>query len=111
FESVPSGADAIIMKSIIHDWNDERSVVILTNCRRALPARGHVLLVERQMPEHVAVTAQDQSVTLSDLNMLRGPGGGERTEREYRALLEAGGFAMIGVRPAGRWAVIEARAA
>jgi hypothetical protein len=36
FESVPEGADAIIMKSIIHDWDDERSAVILRNCRRAL---------------------------------------------------------------------------
>ena len=51
FESVPSGADAVIMKSIIHDWDDERSVKILQNCRRALAAGGKLLLVERIMPE------------------------------------------------------------
>jgi len=109
FDSVPTGADAILMKSIIHDWNDARSIAILTNCRRALPGGGRLLLVERLMPEQVEVTVQDRFVTLSDVNMLRGPGGCERTEREYRELLQAGGFAMASIRPAGRMAVIEAR--
>ena len=51
FETVPSIADAIILKSVIHDWNDERSNMILRNCRNALPENGTLLLVERIMPE------------------------------------------------------------
>jgi hypothetical protein len=101
-------ADAITMKSIIHDWNDERSVTILDNCRRALPAQGKLLLVERIMPAAPKCNAQDRSTTLSDLNMLRGPGGCERTEAEYRALLRTGGFELCRVLPAGRFAVLEA---
>jgi SAM-dependent methyltransferase len=108
FESVPSGADAIIMKSIIHDWNDERSAVILRNCRQALPPAGKLLLVERVMPEILDTSADHRAVTLSDLNMLRGPGGAERTEGEYRALLSQGGFEMERVLKAGRMNVIEA---
>ena len=108
FESVPSGADAVIMKSIIHDWDDERSVKILQNCRSALAAGGKLLLVERIMPEMPEANAEHCSITLSDLNMLRGPGGSERTESEYRDLLSKSGFKMTRVLPAGRWNVIEA---
>ena len=111
FESVPGGADAVIMKSILHDWNDQRCTVILTNCRRALPRHGRLLLVERLMPEEPEVKAEHRSVTLSDLNMLRGPGGCERTEGEYRTLLDASGFRMTRVLPAGRSHVIEATVA
>jgi SAM-dependent methyltransferase len=108
FESVPNGADAVIMKSIIHDWNDERSLTILRNCRRALPAGGRLLLVERVMPDRLKAEAEHAAVTLSDINMLRGPGGCERTETEYRALLRQGGFATTRVVAAGRMNVIEA---
>jgi hypothetical protein len=109
FESVPTGADALIMKSIIHDWNDERSLTILRNCRRALPEAGCLLLVERLMPESLEATAEHAAVALSDLNMLRGPGGCERTQAEYGALLGQSGFRVTRVLPAGRMHVIEAR--
>lgn len=111
FDSVPGSGDAIIMKSIIHDWEDGSSRKILDNCHRALPQEGRLLLVERVMPEAPAVNAEDSSGALSDLNMLRGPGGSERTESEFRELLKNGGFTMTYVLPAGRMNVIEARRA
>ncbi len=110
FESVPSVADAIILKSVIHDWNDERSSIILRNCRKALPEKATLLLVERVMPEQPTASAADKANAMSDLNMLRGPGGCERTERQYRLLLEQSGFRQTSVRSAGRFSVIEARA-
>jgi hypothetical protein len=109
FQSVPSGADAIIMKSIIHDWNDERSLLILHNCRRALPPNGTLLLVERIMPESPTLNDEHAEQALSDLNMLRGPGGLERTEKEYRRLLEKAGLHPLAVHRAGLFSVIEAR--
>ncbi len=108
FDSVPSGADGLIMKSIIHDWNDERSVAILRNCRQALPPSGRLLLVERVMPEVAEAKPEHRDLALGDLNMLRGPGGSERTESEYRELLAKGGFKMTRVVPAGPMSVIEA---
>jgi hypothetical protein len=111
FKSVPAIADAIILKSIIHDWNDARSISILQNCRAALPGNGKLLLVERLMPETPAATDEDKAHALSDLNMLRGPGGCERTEGQYRELIEQSGFALAAVHPAGRFNVIEARPA
>jgi hypothetical protein len=109
FISVPAIADAIILKSVIHDWNDARSISILQNCREALPGSGKLLLVERLMPETPAATDEDKAHAMSDLNMLRGPGGCERTERQYRELLAQSGFDLAAVYPAGRFNVIEAR--
>ena len=108
FEAVPAIADAIILKSVIHDWNDERSISILRNCREALPSNGKLLLVERLMPETPAATDEDKAHALSDLNMPRGPGGLERTRGQYRELLEQSGFDLVTIYPAGRFNVIEA---
>ena len=51
FESVPVGADAIILKSIIHDWNDERCVTILRNCHRALEPNARLFVIDWVVPE------------------------------------------------------------
>jgi len=111
FKSVPAIADAIILKSVIHDWDDARSISILRNCRAALPSNGKLLLVERLMPEKPAATDEDKAHALSDLNMLRGPGGCERTKGQYLELIEQSGFALTAVHPAGRFNVIEAHPA
>lgn len=110
FESVPSGAEAIVMKSIIHDWNDERSVRILQNCRRVLKSGAHLIVIDRLMPERIEPVSDTLSIVMSDLNMLGSTGGCERTESEFRTLLAIGGFRMERVFPAGRYSVIEARA-
>jgi ubiquinone/menaquinone biosynthesis C-methylase UbiE len=110
FESVPSGADAVIMKSIIHDWNDERCAKILQNCRRVLAPSARLILVDKVLPEKIESGLGDLFVFLDDLNMLQGPGGCERTPAEFRALLAKGGFRMQRVVPSGRYNVIEATA-
>jgi ubiquinone/menaquinone biosynthesis C-methylase UbiE len=108
FEHVPAGADAIIMKYIIHDWNDERCEQILRNCRRALKSGAKLLVVDRVMPASLEVTADHLAIALADLNMMRGPGGCERTEDEHRKLLMKAGFRMTRIVPFGRVSVIEA---
>ena len=107
FESVPAGADAIILKSIIHDWNDKRCVRILQNCNRALKPGARLTVIERIVPENLESDADAQGVILSDLNMLRGPGGCERTANEFRTLLVKGGFRMERTLSTGRYFVIE----
>jgi orsellinic acid C2-O-methyltransferase len=92
FRSVPSGADAYILKSIIHDWGDERSLTILRNCREAISADGKLLLVERVMPARVEASASHQRWTMIDMHMLLMLGGRERTEPEFQALFAATGF-------------------
>ena len=95
FQSVPSGADAIILKWIIHDWNDEQSVAILKNCHRALPANGKLILVEAVVPE----TSEMHFSKFIDLNMLVMTGGRERTEKEFRRLYEDSGFNLTRIVP------------
>lgn len=109
FRAVPAVADAIVLKSIIHDWDDERSRIILGNCRKALPPKGRLLLVERAMPELPGPDDAGRSCAMSDLNMLRGPGGRERTEREYYRLLTESGFRPIAALRAGRFDLTESR--
>jgi SAM-dependent methyltransferase len=101
FESIPGDADAYVLKSVIHDWNDERSEVILRNCSAAMHPRAKLLLVERIVPLHLQASAAHRAIARADLNMLVGLGGQERTEDEYRSLLSATGFQLRGVLPAG----------
>lgn len=101
FVEVPR-ADAFLLKSVVHDWNDEQAVRLLSTCRRALPAEGSVLLVER------VLTAEVPAVTDVHLvrHLLAGPvimGGRERTAAEFHKLLDASGFEFTGVsEPLGR---------
>jgi predicted O-methyltransferase YrrM len=95
FESVPEGADAYLMRHIIHDWSDEESVKILHNCRERVSDNGRVLIVEAIVPE-----GNDPSPAKEmDMAMLLYPGGMERTETEYQTLLHSAGFELAGVTP------------
>jgi hypothetical protein len=97
FDTVPAGADAYIMKSVIHDWDDERCITILSNCRQAMKADGKVLVVEPVVPETVKPSFALLGVMMSDLNMLVNTGGKERTEEEFAALLRAADLEPTGV--------------
>jgi orsellinic acid C2-O-methyltransferase len=101
FQAVPT-ADAHVVKSVIHDWDDERSVTILTRVREAMPAHGVLLLVEPVLPEDPALLADQRMLLMSDLNMLVCTGGRERTEAEFAALLTAAGLRLTGVTEADR---------
>jgi orsellinic acid C2-O-methyltransferase len=97
FESVPDGGDAYIMKSVIHDWDDERCVTILDNCRRAMDDGGKVLIVEPVLPPVVKPSFARLGVIMSDLNMLLNTGGRERTEDEFASLLRSAGLELTAV--------------
>jgi SAM-dependent methyltransferase len=110
FESAPSGGDAYILKSVIHDWDDERSIAILRNIRRVLPADGTLLLVEPVLPPTVEASPAHRMMVMSDLNMLVVAGGRERTEAEFRDLFARAGFRLTRVVPAlapSNYSVIE----
>ena len=50
FEAVPAGGDAYVLSQILHDWDDERCVAILRQCRRVMPEHGRLLVVEIVLP-------------------------------------------------------------
>jgi len=96
FDRIPEGADAHVLKSVIHDWDDEHSLAILRNCHKALKGRGTLLLVERIMPVRVK---DNPETIMADVHMLALTGGRERTEAEYRALFARAGFTLTRVIP------------
>ncbi|HLY35983.1 MAG TPA: methyltransferase [Candidatus Limnocylindria bacterium] len=93
FESVPPGGDVYLLSNIVHDWDDERALRILRNCRAAMKPEGAVLLVETVLGEH----GRPSAATLADVNMLVLLTGRERTENEFRALLERADFRLTAV--------------
>lgn len=99
FREVPKGADAYILKSVIHDWDDDASVAILGNCRVAMHEKSKLLLVERVMPETMAHSPSQQRMAMIDINMLAMQGGQERTAAEYRVLLANAGFILTQIKP------------
>jgi len=99
FQAVPEGADAYLLKGVIHDWPDEDAVQILRNVHRAMRPEGTLLLVE-------GLADSASHAGMSELLMLI-VGGRERTEAEFRALLSAAGFALKRVVPAGGQALLE----
>jgi hypothetical protein len=95
FEAVPGGGDLYLLKSVIHDWDDDEAVAILGTCRQAMGDTGRLLLVERVIPPGNTPSF----ARLMDLNMLVIAGGRERTEAEYRVLYQRAGLALAGVIP------------
>lgn len=104
FDVVPSGGDAYVLKSIIHDWDDDAAVSILRACRAALVDDARLLLIERDLD-------RDPVAPWMDIQMLVMLGGRERTEQEYAGLLRAAGLEYVGSVGAGAgFCVFEARA-
>ena len=92
FHEVPSGADAYILASILHDWPDEAAVRILRACRAAMPPHGSLLLIEQVLGEpntDLVFSAE------SDITMLVLLGGKERTRAGFVALLQAAGLTLV----------------
>jgi len=105
FAGVPAGADAYIMKHIIHDWDDERALQILTNINRVMKDHARVLLVEAVISE----TSGMDFGKLLDIEMLVSAGGKERTAAEYRELLARAGLRLNRIVPTkSPYSVIEA---
>ncbi|CNF49277.1 O-methyltransferase [Mycobacterium tuberculosis] len=109
FESVPEGADAYVLKSVLHDWSDGKATAILRNVREAMRPDARLLILEQVMPE--IVTPEAAGIVRNDLNMLVATGGCERTEAGFRDLLDAAGFTGVsftGPLPPAAYHVIEA---
>ena len=95
FETAPEGFDCYLMRHIIHDWTDEECGIILKNCHAAMPDDAKLLIAESVIP----AGNEPFFGKLLDLTMMLIPGGKERTEDEYRALLAKNGFEMTQVVP------------
>jgi SAM-dependent methyltransferase len=96
-DPLPAGADAYLLKAIVHDWEDEQAVAILRACRAAMRPDSMLLVVDRDL----GAPNENPDAKLSDLNMMVGTGGRERTRDEFEALFAAGGFSLQRALPTG----------
>jgi hypothetical protein len=108
--TMPVGADAYVMKAVLHGRTDDDAEAILRNCRHAMPAHARLLIIERLLPKHIDPNdALARENLLGDINIMLAAGGRERTEAEYRALLVKAGLRLIRViRVPGTSAILEA---
>jgi hypothetical protein len=95
FESVPAGADAYVLRHIIHDWEEDKAIRILTNVRQVLGEKGRVLVVESVIPPG----NEPFFGKLLDVTMLVIPGGQERTAEEYGDLFGKAGLRLVRIVP------------
>ncbi|MBL8482675.1 MAG: hypothetical protein JNJ60_10790 [Rhodocyclaceae bacterium] len=99
FVSVPPGADLVVLKSVLHNWDDDQAARILANCWLALRPGARLLVIERVLPPRMHSSGACRAAMRADLNMLVGPGGRERDEHEFRALLQCAGLAVQTLLP------------
>ena len=96
FEAVPPGRDLYVLRSILHDWDDDRALTILENCRRAVPPHGRLLVIEVVASEEDGDTSRDDglAVALRDVNLMVMTSGRKRAVAELRDLLSGAGFGV-----------------
>jgi SAM-dependent methyltransferase len=104
FDSVPAGADAYLLSGVIHDWPDEPAARILKNVRRAIRPQGRLLVLDA-----VLTRSNDPAQAMMDLAMMVLTGGQERSESQFRSLLNDAGFSLMNVRPTMGASVLESR--
>jgi SAM-dependent methyltransferase len=100
-DELPAHADIYILKSVIHDWDDERSVTILQHVRTAMSTRSHLLVIEPLLPDQLEQTAAHRRIIWADLRMLIATGGRERTRDDYKELLARADLQLSQTVPTG----------
>ena len=104
FETIPSGADAYLLRRILHNWDDPKALTILRQCRSAMQATARLLIIDLV----VGPPNKDAQSKFSDLMMLVSPGGRERDLNEWQGLLSEAGFRMHAIHPSSSGPLIEA---
>lgn len=89
FEAVPAGCDLYVMFAVIHDWDDERCVTILSNIRQSMAPGGRIMVIEGVVPDH---DGEHFLKTTDMLMLVLGDGGRERTEEEFARLWDRAGL-------------------
>lgn len=102
FQTVPAGSDVYLIKSVLHDWDDDAAHDILVNCRLALPEHGRLLILEPILDRSTTGSGTVYS-RLSDLNMMTALGGRERTREDFEILCVGAGLEVVQVRKLERF--------
>jgi hypothetical protein len=111
FVGVPAGADLYLLKSVLHNWEDESCRLVLARCFDAMSPQASLLVIERLRPDAPGHGPRDREVARTDMNMLVSLSGQERSRGEYALLFADACLCLESVREAGaaHWSVLEAR--
>ena len=111
FQSVPSGCDVYLLKTVIHDWPDDQARDILRSCGRAMGPDARLLIIERLMPERLEPSAENRALARVDLHMLVALGAQERTQAQMQALLHSANLTTLRrIETASEFQILEASA-
>jgi hypothetical protein len=99
FESVPAGCDVYVLKRVLDGWNDDDALRILRLCRQAVPSHGRLLGIHALVPRTGPYSRKDVAILTTDMGMLVGSRGRERTEEQFRGLYRQSGFRLTRVIP------------
>lgn len=91
FDSVPDGSDYYVIKGVLHDFNDDQCVTILSNCRKAMHLEGRVVIANQDLPS--PIDGPHPNLTL-DINMMTVLNGRERSEDEWSELFLRSGLSL-----------------
>jgi hypothetical protein len=108
FLSMAPGADVYLLKDIIHDWDDEQAVRILSTCRQAAGSGARILIIERLLPARITDDPTHLNPVMTDLQMMVQLGSRERTAEEYKPLLEAAGWRFEQMVSGDLYGIVEA---
>lgn len=103
FENVPEGYDAYLMKNILHDWDDETCVKILSNVKRAMKPGAKLIVCETILEKNEL----HPFAAGADVHMIVACSGRERSEGDFRALFERAGLRMGRVFPYPTTSILE----
>ncbi|MDP1622163.1 MAG: methyltransferase [Bacteroidales bacterium] len=107
FDFVPGGGDLYILQQIIHDWEDELAIKILSNCRDAMTKDDKILVIDAVIKPG---NQRDMSKFIDLQMLLINKGGRERTAKEFKELFQKSGFQILKIIPtASMFSIIEGR--
>ncbi len=96
FRQIPAGADLYLLRHIMHNWDDDACIALLTTCREAMRADSTVAIIESLVPRTGDVSAFSRNAAIMDLYMMSLFGAArERTTEEFADLLEKAGLSLF----------------
>ncbi|KAI7734254.1 hypothetical protein M8C21_011567 [Ambrosia artemisiifolia] len=101
FEAIPT-ADAVLLKWILHDWNDEKCIKILKQCKEAIPSkenRGKLIIIDMVVKVHEGENDLLETQLFFDMLMMTLATGKERSEEEWARLFHDAGFSDYKITP------------
>jgi orsellinic acid C2-O-methyltransferase len=98
FESVPAGGDCYVIKGVLHDFDDDRCVKILSNCRKFVTPQGRVVIANHDLPSIVDGPHPNLTMDIQMMTLLRGR---ERTIAEWSELFRRSGLKLGRTFPTG----------